>query len=70
MGLESRAAELVDWTPTWITNDIQPATLTPTEAPERQAGNLVVVSARRAAGDAIPELDRSCMPLRNTVPTS
>ncbi len=61
-----RAAELVDWTPTWITNDIQPPTLTLTEAPERQAENLVVVSARRAAGDAIPELDRSCMSLRNT----
>ena len=61
-----RAAELVGWTPMWIINDIQPATLTLTEAPERQAGNLVSVSARRAAGDAIPELDRSCMSLRNT----
>jgi hypothetical protein len=61
-----RAADSVGWTPTWITNDIQPPTLTLTEAPQRQAENLVVVSARRAAGDAIPELDRSCMSLRNT----
>lgn len=61
-----RAAELVDWTPIWVTNDIQPPTLTLTEAPERQAENLVVVSARRAAGDDIPELDRSCMSMRNT----
>ena len=65
-----RAAELADWTPMWIINDIQPATLTLTEAPARQAGNLVSVSARRAAGDAIPELDRSCMSLRNTASTA
>lgn len=61
-----RAAERIGWHPQWITNDIQPATLTLTEAPEAQADNFYVVSARRAAGDAIPELDRSCITLRNS----
>ena len=61
-----RAAELTDWTPRWITNDSQPAVLTLTNAPARQAQNLVQVSSRRAAGDPLTELDRGCVSLRNT----
>ena len=61
-----RAAERLDWTPRWITNDSQPAVLTLDGAPRQQSGNLVHVSARRAAGDPVPELDRGCVSLRNT----
>lgn len=61
-----RAAELIDWSPRWIANDMQPATLTMQEAPHRQAENLLMVSSRRAAGDAVPEMDRGCVTLRNT----
>ena len=61
-----RAAELVDWTPTWIANDIQPATVVLADVPRRQAENLVLVSNRRAAGDEVPELDQGCVTLRNT----
>ena len=61
-----RAAERIDWTPTWIANDIQPASIVMADAPERQARNLVQVSARRAAGDEVPALDQGCITLRNT----
>ncbi len=60
-----RAAELIDWHPIWIANDIQPATLVLSDVPRSQALNLVLVSSRRAAGDTIPELDRGCVTLRN-----
>ena len=61
-----RAAELVDWAPMWVANDIQPATVTLADAPKRQAQNLVQVSSRRAAGDRISERDQDCIALRNT----
>ena len=61
-----RAAELVDWTPTWVANDIQPATIVLADVPGRQAENLVLVSSRRAAGDEVPALDQGCITLRNT----
>lgn len=61
-----RAAELVDWTPTWVANDIQPATVVLADVPARQAANLVLVSNRRAAGDEVPALDQGCVTLRNT----
>ena len=61
-----RAADRIDWTPTWVANDVQPATVLMADAPRRQAENLVQVSARRAAGDEIPELDRGCITMRNT----
>ena len=61
-----RAAELVDWTPTWVANDIQPATIVLADVPKRQAENLVLVSNRRAAGDEVPALDQGCITLRNT----
>ena len=61
-----RAAELVDWHPSWIGSDIQGATLTLSGAPARQAERFVLVSARRAAGDEVPDLDRGCVALRNT----
>ena len=61
-----RAAELVDWTPTWLANDIQPATVVLADVPSKQAANLVLVSNRRAAGDEVPALDQGCVTLRNT----
>ena len=61
-----RAAELIDWTPTWVANDIQPATIVLSDVPSRQAENLVLVSSRRAAGDEVPPLDQGCITLRNT----
>ena len=61
-----RAAELVGWFPRWIINDSQPASLVLTNVPRAQADNLVQISARRAAGDEIPDLDRGCLSLRNT----
>ena len=61
-----RAAELVDWTPTWVANDIQPATIVLADVPKRQAENLILVSSRRAAGDEVPALDQGCVTLRNT----
>ena len=61
-----RAAELVDWYPTWIANDIQPATIVLADVPKAQAANLVLVSNRRAAGDEVPALDQGCITLRNT----
>ena len=61
-----RAAELVDWAPKWVANDIQPATIVLADVPTRQAQNLVLVSSRRAAGDVVPELDQGCVTLRNT----
>ena len=65
-----RAAELIDWTPTWVANDIQPATVVLADVPKRQAENLVLVSNRRAAGDEVPELDQGCITLRNTASTA
>ena len=65
-----RAAELVDWTPTWVANDIQPATIVLADVPKRQAENLVLVSNRRAAGDVVPDLDQGCITLRNTASTA
>ena len=64
-----RAAELVGWFPRWITNDSQPAVVMLSRAPLRQAVNVIQVSARRAAGDDIPEVDRGCLSLRNTYST-
>lgn len=61
-----RAAELIDWTPTWLINDMQPATLTTANAPVRQVHNLRQVSSRRAAGDLVPALDQGCIILRNS----
>lgn len=61
-----RAAESVDWHPWWIASDVQGATLTLTDAPSAQARRFVLVSARRSAGDAVPELDRGCSVLRNS----
>ena len=61
-----RAAQQVDWYPKWIINDSQFALLVLTGTPEEQKNNLVQVSTRRAAGDAIPELDEGCVSLRNT----
>lgn len=61
-----RAAELIDWTPTWLANDIQPTTVVMADIPARQAANLVQVSNRRAAGDVVPDLDQGCVTLRNT----
>ena len=65
-----RAAELIDWTPTWVANDLQPPTVLLADAPPRQARNLVLISSRRAAGDAVPELDQGCITLRNTASTA
>ena len=65
-----RAAELVDWYPTWIANDIQPATIVLADVPKAQAENLVLVSNRRAAGDEVPPLDQGCITLRNTASTA
>ena len=61
-----RAAEGIDWIPTWIANDIQPSSLVVADVPRRQAHNLVQMSARRAAGDQVPKLDQGCITLRNT----
>lgn len=61
-----RAAEQLDWSPTWLTSDAQPAELTLMNSPGRQVQNLLQVSARRAAGDWISELDTGCISLRNT----
>jgi hypothetical protein len=65
-----RAAEQVDWTPRWLTSDAQPAVLALTNSPERQVQNLLQVSSRRAAGDQIPEVDRGCISLRNSLPAA
>ena len=65
-----RAAELVDWHPTWVANDIQPATIVLADVPKAQAENLVLVSNRRAAGDEVPPLDQGCITLRNTASTA
>ena len=61
-----RAADRIDWAPTWLANDIQSATSTLADAPKRQAQNLLQVSSRRAAGDEVPPLDQGCITLRNT----
>ena len=61
-----RAAERIGWHPRWIASDIQGATLTLTGAPDAQASNFFLVSARRAAGDVIADLDRGCIGLRNS----
>ena len=61
-----RAGEFIDWTPLWLINDMQPATLITADAPARQVQNLRQVSARRAAGDVVPALDQGCIILRNT----
>ena len=63
-----RAAEIIDWTPRWLTGDLQPATLTTAGAPARQVGNYMQVSARRAAGDTVPLLDQGCITMRNSTP--
>ena len=65
-----RAADLLGWYPRWITNDSQAMILVLSRAPARQAGNLIQISARRAAGDDLPEVDRSCLSLRNTFSTA
>ncbi len=60
------AAEQIDWTPKWLTSDAQAAELMLMESPARQARNLLQISARRAAGDWISELDTGCISMRNT----
>ena len=59
------AAELIDWAPKWIINDGHYNMLVLLGAPQAQGGNLVQVSARRAAGDPLEGLDRGCLSLRN-----
>lgn len=61
-----RAANLIDWFPSWILTDYQPVLLVLTALPEDQGQHLVQASSRRAAGDEIPDLDRSCVSMRNT----
>ena len=61
-----RAAELSGWYPRWIINDSQPTSLVLTNAAGAQADNLLQISAGRAAGDEIPEMDRGCVSMRNT----
>ncbi len=61
-----RAAERIDWVPTWVANDIQPSTIVIADAPRRQARSVLQVSSRRAAGDEVPALDQGCITLRNT----
>ena len=61
-----RAAERSAWFPRWIITDSQPASLVLTGAPPRQVDNVIQISARRAAGDEIPGIDRECLTLRNT----
>ena len=61
-----RAAELTGWNPWWFASDAQGATLTLIDAPPNQARRFVLISARRAAGDEVPGLDRGCVVLRNT----
>ena len=61
-----RAAEMIGWYPTWITNDSQFSLIVLTDAPEAQGRNLVQISSRRAADDPIDGLDRGCLSLRNT----
>ena len=60
-----RAADLLGWHPRWVIDDSQPAALTLSGAPPRQARNLVQISSRRAAGDQVPDSDRACVSLRN-----
>ena len=59
------AAEELDWQPTWVTSDLQTATLVLDDAPDRQALNLIQASAWRAPGDPISTLDQGCVALRN-----
>ena len=59
-------AEALDWLPTWVTSDLQTATLVLDDAPDRQARNLIQASAWRAPGDPISTLDQGCVSLRNT----
>lgn len=59
------AAEGLDWQPTWVTSDLQTATLVLDDAPDRQALNLIQASAWRAPGDPISTLDQGCVALRN-----
>lgn len=61
-----RAAEMVEWSPRWITNDSQFALIVLLGAPEAQAENYLQISSRRAADDPIDGLDRGCLSLRNT----
>ena len=61
-----RAADRVGFEPVWVLNDMQPATLTLTDAPVAQAERLMLISDNRAAGDTITDLDRGCVSLRNT----
>lgn len=65
-----RAADAANWTPTWIINDLQPVPLVLIDTPERQGHNLLQISASRAAGDDIPQLDQDCITMRNTAPDS
>lgn len=59
-------AEALDWLPTWVTSDLQTATLVLDDAPARQAQNLIQASAWRAPGDQVSALDQGCVSLRNT----
>ncbi len=60
-------AELIDWLPTWIGNDIQTASLILSNAPDRQAQNLWQASSWRAPGDPLDGSDLGCHSLRNTL---
>lgn len=65
-----RAAQHRGWFPKWIINDSQPSSLVLTGIPQTQAENLIQVSGRRAAGDDIPQIDRGCLNLRNSLPNA
>lgn len=58
-------AEARGWLPTWLTSDLQTATLVLDDAPEQQAQNLIQASVWRAPGDPISSLDQGCVTLRN-----
>ena len=61
------AADSIDWTPTWVGNDIQTASLILSRAPDRQAVNLVQASSWRTPGDPLTGLDQGCLTLRNSL---
>jgi len=60
-------ADLIDWFPTWIVNDIQTASLILGRAPDRQSVNLVQASSWRTPGDPLTGLDQGCHTLRNSL---
>lgn len=61
------AAEQLNWFPRWVINDSHTASLVVTDTPSRQVANLVQISASRAAGDEVADLERGCVNLRNAL---